>query len=252
MCQALRIISEQNRLGSYPHRVCSLVGWDMSQIIPQINAKCDKSQAGRHARLRRGGKWGVTGAPWERGWGHGRGGLPGRGSSTGLGAQTTAGGTRRSGWKSMVEIEKGRHSGEAGKLKRQPASGLSKVGNYRGGWGCGGHPKRRPWVQTWCVGFEFLWAIRVEMVSEWLDIGVWPAEGPLGQLWFFHAWTPRPELTKCWSLGDLMYVRDYAHGRHGGCPLTSSLLAGSSFVGCVSTPMLRDSGHSALQAQSEL
>lgn len=26
MCQALRIISEQNRLGSYPYRICSPVG----------------------------------------------------------------------------------------------------------------------------------------------------------------------------------------------------------------------------------
>lgn len=31
----------------------------MSQIIPQINAKRDKSSAGRHARPRRDGQWGV-------------------------------------------------------------------------------------------------------------------------------------------------------------------------------------------------
>lgn len=50
----------------------------MSQIIPQINAKRDKSSAGRHARPRRDGQWGVRGAPREGGCGAGSGGTSGQ------------------------------------------------------------------------------------------------------------------------------------------------------------------------------
>lgn len=123
----------------------------MSQIIPQINAKRDKSSAGRHARPRRDGQWGVRGAPREGGCGAGSRGTSGqraqhRPRSPEPGARTDddsreneevwAGDGQR--WRNTGP------GGEAGKLKGQPAPGSSKVGNYRGGWGYGGHLQRRP------------------------------------------------------------------------------------------------------------
>lgn len=117
----------------------------MSQIIPQINAKRDKSSAGRHARPRRDGQWGVRGAPREGGCGAGSRGTSGqRARSPEPGRMMTAGRTRRSGQETRQRWRNTGPGSEAGKLKGQPAPGSSKVGNYRGGWGYGGHLQRRP------------------------------------------------------------------------------------------------------------